>query len=212
MGPAPGMPPPPKSGPNIALIAVIVLAVLSATGIGGCLICTCMLAKPPSTTASSGGSLGLPGGNNGAGPLAAGESWITNERPPVKFVAPPGWVKNIKGDWGVFRSPDNNAVFAFTSFNQPGESTARLGAAAGILGVGEVNWRAPTYGTVGKDNFNARMGEGTCNFGGAGGYIWYATVNTGSVDQILLIYTVSARGTKVHKDAALTAIKSLQRR
>ena len=35
------------------------------------------------------------------------------------------------------------AVFAFTTFSQPGESTVRLGKAAGVLGVGEVDWHAP---------------------------------------------------------------------
>jgi hypothetical protein len=204
------MPPgPPKSGPNIALIAVIGLALLAATGIGGCLICTCLAARS-SPTASSGGGVSLPGDNRGTS--TSGDNWITSERPYVKFLAPPGWIKDIKGDWGVFKSPDGNAVFAFTSFNQPGESTARLGRAAGVLGVGEVDWRVPSSGTVGKDNFSARMAEGTCNFGGPGGYMWYATVNPGGVDQVLLIYTVSARGTKVHKDAALASIKSLQRR
>jgi hypothetical protein len=200
--------PPQKSGPNIALIVVIGLAILAATGLGGCLICTCIAAKSASTTPSSTGG-DLLGGNKGT---SASGDWITSERPFVKFIAPPGWTKNIKNDWGVFKSTDANAVFAFTTFNQPGESTARLGAAAGILGVGEVNWSSPTFGSVGKDNFSARMAEGTCNFGGPGGYIWYATVNTGTSDQILLIYTVSSRGTKAHKDAALASIRSLQRR
>lgn len=202
--------PPQKSGPNFALIAVIGLALLAATGIGGCLICTCIAARSASTTASSGGGVSLPGGNQGTS--TSGDSWITSERPYVKFLQPPGWSKNIKGDWGVFKSPDGNAVFAFTTFNQPGESTARLGRAAGILGVGEVDWRVPASESIGKDNFSARTASGTCNFGGPGGYIWYATVNPGGADQILLIYTVSARGTKAHKDAALAAIRSLQRR
>jgi len=37
-------------------------------------------------------------------------------------------------------------------------------------------------------------------------------VKAGSADQMLLIYTVSARGNKSHKDAALASINSLQRR
>ena len=49
------------------------------------------------------------------------------------------------------------------------------------------------------------MGEGTCNFKGPRGYIWYATVNSGTTDQMLLIYTVSARGTKADKDAVLAS-------
>jgi hypothetical protein len=202
-------PPPQKGGSNIALIIIIAIAVLMATGVGGCLLCTCLAAR--SGSSSSSGS-GTPSKTSSGGSTASGDNWITSERPYVKFIAPPGWNKNIKGDWGVFKSPDGAAVFAFTTFNQPGESTTRLMAAAGVLGVTDIDWRSPQHGTVGRDGFAARMAEGSCNFSGPGGYIWYATVNPGTSDQILLIYTVSSRGTKSHKDAALAAIQSLQRR
>lgn len=191
--------PPKKDGPSIAVIAIIAIVAFVVLGFGGCAMCVCLGAKGGS---ASSGAFGGTGSDN----------WITAEHPYVKFIAPPGWNKTINGDWGTFKSPNGAAVFAFTTFTQPGESTVRLGQAAGVLGVGEVDWRSPKYGTVGKDGFPARMGEGSCNFRGPGGYIWYATVNTGTSDQILLIYTVSARGTQEDKDAALTAIKSLQRR
>jgi hypothetical protein len=201
-------PAPQKGGTNVALIIVIAIAVLMATGVGGCLLCTCLAAR----SGSSGGTVNGSTPNSGAGSTTTGDNWITSERPYVKFLAPPGWNKNIKGDWGVFKSPDGAAVFAFTTFNQPGESTTRLVGAASVLGVSGIDWRSPAYGTVGKDRFNARMAEGSCNYGGPGGYIWYATVDSGTSDQILLIYTVSSRGTKADKDAALAAIQSLQRR
>jgi hypothetical protein len=188
--------PPPKSGPSVAVIAIIAVVAVIVLGFGGCATCVCLGARGAS---SSSGGIG-------------GDNWITNEHPAVKFLAPPGWAKDIKGDWGTFKSPDGAAVFAFTTFTQPGESTVRLGQASGVLGVSDVDWRNPKYGNVGKDGFAARMGEGTCNFRGPNGYIWYATVNSGTSDQILLIYTVSARGTAEDKEAALTAIKSLQRR
>ncbi len=205
-----GMPPqPPKSGgTNWPLIIIGIVALVFALGGGGCAVCLCMASKSSTKTAAS----PSPDYKPTKPSQAANDVWITSERPYVKFLAPPGWTKSLKGEWGVFKSTDGQAVFAFTTFNRPGESTSRLGAAAGVLGVGEVDWRSPTYGHVGKDRFEARMGEGTCNFGGPGGYIWYATVNAGTSDQILLIYTVSSRGTKAHKDAALTAINSLQRR
>lgn len=206
-----GPPPPQKGGTNVALIIVIVLAVLAATGFGGCLLCTCLAARSAATATTGGGTPTVGGGTKTTAPTT-GENWITVDSPSVKFIAPPGWNKNIKGDWGVFKSPDGNAVFAFTTFSQPGESTARLGAAAGVLGVGEVDWKSPVLGSVGKDHFSARMAEGSCNFGGPGGYIWYATANAGATEQMLLIYTVSSRGNKSHKDAALAAINSLQRR
>ena len=44
------------------------------------------------------------------------------------------------------------------------------------------------------------------------GFLRSTAVNAGTADQILLIYTVSSRGTRAHRDAALAAINSLQRR
>lgn len=189
---------PQKSGPNIAVIAIIAIVAFVVLGFGGCAVCVCLAPKPTGSS-SSGGSTGT-------------DNWITAEHPYVKFIAPPGWSKSLSGDWGTFKSPNGAAVFAFTTFTQPGESTVRLGQAAGVLGVTDVDWRTPKTGTVGRDGFAARMGEGSCNFRGPNGYIWYATVNSGTSDQILLIYTVSSRGTQADKDAVLKAINSLQRR
>jgi hypothetical protein len=144
--------------------------------------------------------------------VAPAPVWITSDRPSVKFLPPPGWTKNIKGDWAVFTSPSGTAVYAFTTFTQPGESTTRLAKAAWVLGVDDIRWGTPVWGQIGRDRFRAHMGEGTCNFHGPGGYIWYATANGGSSDQMLLIYTVSSRGTKADKDSVLSSIASLQKR
>jgi hypothetical protein len=147
-----------------------------------------------------------------AAPPPPAPVWITSDRPYVKFLPPPGWTKNIKGDWAVFTSPSGTAVYAFTTFTQAGESTARLSKAAWVLGVEDIRWSPPLWGQIGREHYRAHMAEGTCNFHGPGGYIWYATANGGSSDQMLLIYTVSARGTKLDKDAVLASINSLQRR
>jgi hypothetical protein len=202
--------PPKKDGPSAAVIALIALIAVGVFGLGGCMLCIFVGAKSNDT---SGAVASTPQGTPLPTTPPAGEgTWITSERPFVKFLSPPGWRKDLKGDWGVFTSTDGAAVFAFTTFNQPGESTARLSKAAWVLGVDGIQWGSPTGGTVGSDNFKARMGEGTCRFNGPGGYIWYATVDSGTSDQILLIYTVSASGSKAHKDAVLTSIRSLQRR
>ncbi|EYF03474.1 Hypothetical protein CAP_5458 [Chondromyces apiculatus DSM 436] len=188
-----------------ALIGLIAFGVL---GLGSCLVCFYVGGKSASTAPET-----MPSAEPSTTKAPGSEPvWITSDHPYVKFIAPPGWTRSLKGDWGVFRAPDGQAVFAFTTFDQPGESTARLSKAAWALGVTDIGWGSPAGGTIGKEGFKARMGEGSCNFNGPGGYIWYATVNAGSSDQILLIYTVSARGDKTHKDAALTAVHSLQRR
>jgi len=186
--------PPPKKGPNIAVIALIALVGVSVLGLGGCLTCLYL------------------GGRAGDDAAETADNWITSERPFVKFIAPPGWDKSLKGDWGIFKAKDGQAVFAFTTFDQPGESTARLGRAAWALGVTDIAWGNPSMGTIGRDGFPARMGDGSCNFNGPGGYVWYATVNAGTSDQILLMYAISAGRDKAHMDAAGKAVRSLQRR
>lgn len=208
MGMAPQQPPK-KEGPSAAVIALIGLVVAAMLGLGGCMLCILVGRRADSTAQLPERDPTAPTVQT---PTETKETWITSERPYVKFLAPPGWVKNLKGDWGVFTSQDAAAVFAFTTFNQPGESTARLGKAAWVLGVDDIQWGAPVSGTVGAQGFAARMGEGTCRFQGPNGYIWYATVNPGSADQILLIYTVSARGSAAHKEAVLKSIRSLTKR
>jgi len=202
---------------NVALIVVLLLAGVFVVGGIGCVSCLYLIGRnneaktAAQKTVVIGGQKGPPPPTSSASPPPPQQPlWITSERPFVKFLPPPGWTKNIKGDWGVFTSPSGAAVYAFTTFSQPNESTSRLAKAAWVLGVGDIRWGTPVWGTIGRDHFRAHMGEGTCN--GPGGYIWYATANSGTTEQMLLIYTVSARGTKADKDAVLASIGSLQRR
>lgn len=197
------------SGAMIALIAIAGLAVL---GFGGCGVCMCIGARSAKDTTAS--SKPGPPSKSPAPSKPANDNWITSQRPYVKFLAPAGWSTEITKDkeWGIFKSPTRDAVFAFTTFNEPGESTARLGRAASVLGVSDIDWRNPRHGVVGKDRFNARVADGSCNFHGPGGYIWYATVDSGTSDQILLIFTVSSRAPANRRSEAQAAIDSLQRR
>lgn len=208
----PPMPPPPggpqKSGMSGAMIALIVIVVLVVLGFGGCGVCMCIGARAAKT--SSGSSSPSPSPS----PRGSNDNWITSQRPYVKFRAPAGWTTEItkNKEWGIFKSPTRDAVFAFTTFNQPGESTVRLGKAASVLGVSDIDWRTPRHGTVGRDRFSARVADGTCNFKGPNGYIWYATVDSGTSDQMLLIFTVTATAPASRRAEAQAAIDSLQRR
>jgi hypothetical protein len=203
------MPPKKKDGPSVAIIALIGLVVLGVLGLGSCMMCLYAAKPDKAQPVAVGNDTPAP---PQAPPKAAEAAWITVDHPYVKFIAPPGWTQVIKDDWGVFKSPDGQAVYAFTTFNRPGQSTVKLGAAANVMGLGEVNWTSSGYTSVGKESFAAHYGEGQCNFHGPNGYIWYATVDPGGADQILLIYTVSTAGNQTHKDAVIAAMKSLQRR
>jgi hypothetical protein len=213
---APMPPPPPKrrgvSGATIAIIVVVGVIVF----FGGCSCIVWRALRPKKDTAPA----PAPSADEVKPPPApkpapvVNDNWITAEHPHVKFLAPMGWTTQIttNKEWGVFRSPKKDAVLTFTTFNRPGESTVRLGRAASVLGVTDINWNAPRFGTVGKDKFDAHVGDGTCNFEGPGGYVWYATVNTGSVDQILLIFAVASNAPRARRVEAQGAIDSLQRR
>jgi hypothetical protein len=200
------------SGATIALIVVVaVLAVF-----GGC---TCLIwradrpTKDRSATTSTADVKPPPTPPPKPAPQV-NDNWITAEHPYVKFLVPPGWTTHITShkDWGIFRSPNKDAVLAFTTFNRNGEATVRLGKAASVLGVTDINWNAPGNTNVGKDKFEAHAASGSCNFEGPGGFIWYATVNTGAADQILLIFTVASNAPRARRAEAQSAIDSLQRR
>ena len=210
MAPMPG--PPPRGGMSGAVIALIVVVAVLVLG-GGCATCLCISAarskkaepvhEPVATAREA-----------GAEPRPQKDNWITAERPYVRFHPPAGWTTEITPDkeWGIFKSPARDAVYAFTTFNRPGESTVRLGKAAAVLGVTDVNWGAKRATTIGRERFDARVGDGTCNFHGPGGYIWYATVNGGTSDQMLLIFAVAAGAPRARREEAEASIESLQRR
>jgi len=211
---APMPPPPPKKGLSGAMIALIVLVIVVILG-GGCTCVVCLgLSRATKSVRSTDPVATTSTVRTPPLPVAPKDNWITAERPYVKFLTPPGWSTKITNDkeWGIFRSPSQDAVLAFTTFTRPGESTKRLGKAASVLGVADILWGATRAGSVGRDHFDAHVGDGSCNFEGPGGYIWYATVNTGSADQILLIFTVSPNAPKSRRAEAQAAIDSLQRR
>jgi hypothetical protein len=202
------------SGAMIALIVVVVLIVI---GGGSCATCLCIgarAAKRDKETAAAPPAPEPPAPKATKPAAPSADNWITAERPYVKFLAPAGWSTHITNDkeWGIFKSPKKDAVLTFTTFNRPGESTVRLGKAASVLGVTDINWNTPRSGTVGKEHFDAHVGDGSCNFEGPGGYVWYATVNTGSSDQILLIFAIAANAPRARRNEAQAAIDSLQRR
>jgi hypothetical protein len=213
-GMAPMPPPPPKRGMSGAAIAMIVIGVVLLF-FGGCTAVVCVFVKRAKDDVSA-SVTSEPAPKPLPAPKApvANDNWITAERPYVKFLVPQGWTSKITDnkEWGIFRSPKNDAVLTFTTFNRPGESTVRLGKAASVLGVTDINWNAPGYTAVGKDKFEAHAAKGSCNFEGPGGFIWYATVNTGSSDQILLIFAVAANAPHARRVEAQGAIDSLQKR
>ena len=216
--PVPGaIPPGNYAAPAPAAKKGLDTSVIAALGCGGLLVLASIVGlmvwllagtgdSRPETTTSTAAPVPEP-----VPPPAPEEVWIQSTKPDLRFLKPPGWIQTESGRWGVFKSPDGNAVLAFVGFNRPNESTALIGEAARVLGVDRVVWKGTSSGTIGRDHFPARIGKGVCNFRGIG-YISYATINPGGFDQFLVIYTVSADATDKHKAAVNISLGSLQRR
>jgi hypothetical protein len=209
------MPPPPPQKQGMSTAAIVLIVIVGAVVLlgGGCVTCLCIGARQAAKSVPTASPPPMKSPTPTKPSKPDGE-WITAERPYVKFRAPAGWTTEITSDkdWGIFRPPSRDAVFAFTTFHNPGEATVRLSKAASVLGVSDINWGSKRPGTIGKDRFNAQMADGSCNFQGPGGYIWYATVDSGTSDQMLLIFTVKGNAPKSRRAEAEAAIESLQRR
>lgn len=100
---------------------------------------------------------------------------------------------------------------AFVTFNQPNESTAKLGTLATVLELQDIKWG-------GRENielpsgFPATGASGTCkdNKGNAC-EIHYLTINPGGSEQILFVYAVDADGAKANEAIAVSALRSLKK-
>src|SRR5262245_39120432 len=72
---------------------------------------------------------------------SGGGTTVVMPNAKVKFDAPSGWLKTPHSDgWTQYMAPDKYASLAFVTFNKPGESTARIGQMAGVLGVDNIAW------------------------------------------------------------------------
>lgn len=158
----------------------------------------CCGKKSGSSSSSSGGS---------TGELAV----MSNAK--VQFNAPAGW-NRLSGanGWTQFMAPDKYASLAFVTFDKPGESTARIGQMAGVLNVDNIQWGSSQgSANIGRNGFPSRYGEGTCKIaGGDPCYLWYATVNPGTSQQVLIVYAVNTKVGSHHKPNAKAAVDSLR--
>lgn len=129
----------------------------------------------------------------------------------AQLNAPAGWTKYESAAWTKFRPDDNLARLAFVSFSKPGDATARVGEIAAQLGLGQVTWGVGRSEMIGPDLLPARTGDGTCKIGPDPCYVWYATVDAGGAERILIVYAVNSIAGSQHKSNAQAAVRSLRK-
>lgn len=132
-------------------------------------------------------------------------------RAGVKLDPPTGWVKVAAGDWTRFKPSDEFARLAWVVFDKPHEATARIGQIAEQFELSNLTWGGAGDSTVGQ--FPARSATAaSCTMkNGDPCFLWYATVNPGSPEQLLVVYLVnSAKGEK-HRAAVKASVQSLRK-
>lgn len=128
------------------------------------------------------------------------------------FNAPAGWQRYTVGDWTRFKAPDNGARLAFVTFDKPNESTRRIGEIAEQFELSEITWGEPRLEPLGKDQMNARAADSrSCTLKSGGPCrMWFATVNPGTPEQVLIVYLVASSRAEKEIPKARAAVQSLR--
>jgi hypothetical protein len=138
------------------------------------------------------------------------------EKANVEFTPPAGWEQEQKNDWTIVHAqaePSGNipALVAFVTFNQPNESTAKLGTLAGVFGLNNISWGARENLDL-PGGFPATGAGGTCKDGdGNPCEIHYLTINPGGSEQILFVYIVDGDKAAAYKNSAVQSLKTLKK-
>lgn len=171
-------------------------------GLGGLVLGTALACKKGSSSSSGGSSTSSP----------ASDEYLTIPNTTVQIKAPTGWNRKQSGEWGMLGSPDKKALLAFVNFDRPGESTAKLGQVAMVLGTSDIKWGSAKSITIGPDAMPAQAADGTCKFPAGDGIISYATVNPGSSTQILIVYAVENAAPAATRQQAIATVGSMRRK
>lgn len=102
-------------------------------------------------------------------------------------------------------------VMAFVTFNQPNESTAKLGTLATVLELSDIKWGGRETLEL-PSGFPATGASGTCkDKAGNACEIHYLTINPGGSEQILFVYAVDGESAKANESLVVASLRSLKK-
>jgi len=138
-------------------------------------------------------------------------STVLIPRAGVKLDPPSGWVKVAAGDWTRFKPTDEFARLAFVVFDKPHEATSRLGQISEQFELSNLTWGGASDTTVGP--FPAHSAQAaTCTLkNGDPCFLWYATVNPGTAEQVLVVYLVNQAKGEKHRAGVKASVQSLRK-
>lgn len=155
-----------------------------------------------------------PSGAAAAAPAAAKPLEIAGTH--SSFTPPAGWDTAQKGPWTIMTAkPDAKgnvpALMAFVTFNQPNESTAKLGTLATVLELNDIHWGGRETLEL-PSGFPATGAAGTAKDSSGGAVeVHYLTINPGGSEQILFVYAVDAGEAKSLEPGVVASVRSLKK-
>ena len=132
-------------------------------------------------------------------------------RAGVKLDPPAGWSKVAAGDWTRFKPSDEFARLGFVVFDKPHEATARIGEIASQFELSNMSWGGAQDTTVGQFPAHSAQASSCTLKNGDPCFLWYATVNPGTPEQILVVYLVNLAKGEKHKAAVKASVQSLRK-
>ena len=140
-----------------------------------------------------------------------GADTIKIPRAGVKLDAPSGWVKQSVGDWTRIKPTDEFARLEFVVFDKPHEATRRIGEIAEHFELSNMSWGSQESTTVGAFPAQAASAKSCTLKNGDACHLWYATVNPGTAEQVLIVHLVNATKGEKHRGAVHACVQSLRK-
>jgi len=126
-------------------------------------------------------------------PLAGG-FYATVPQTSVQVPVPPGWRKSQHGHYMMIQSPENDAVFLFTTVSSKGEFAGRKQQLLRLAEVTDMHQTGQHDGYIGPDRLRTSIQEFEGTFHGAPGDIQLFFLDQGrGVSTIVLGFVVSEK-------------------
>lgn len=147
-------------------------------------------------------------------PAPTEAKWTTHKPSGTRFRPPAGWAEHKDKDTVIYAPPGGGggAVLAFESFERGTDPGKLILDVSRKLSLEGLDWKGGTRDVkFGKDQIPGRTAEGDCTVKGEPATYSYATLNTGSAREMLIIYAVKKSAARERKVEAMDALKSIER-
>ena len=129
----------------------------------------------------------------------------------VELKPPFGWVKQVRGTWIAFESPDRLSVMALTEVGPKEKVPVRLLEGAGELGLTELHLQDEQPIAMGLEPIPARATDGNGKLAAGDARVEYAVLETEGGKRTMILRATAKSAPEAADKAALTALTTVRR-